>query len=328
MKRVIIGCSLVLVLLAVMVAGCAAQPSEVITIKTNAFIPMQSGMMGFVPIVIDRLNAACEGQVVWENLGGPEIVTGLDQLNAAKGGTLGGVFTVAGYHTSDLPEAYSSSLSRLKPWEERESGYYDLLNELYQEQNVFYVGRFLRLPQYLQFVKPVENVDDMVGRKMRASGNQLPPWIKKLGMVPVETPPAETYTALERGIVDGMAYPCAGGADTGFYEVIKYVLDHSAYGSQNAFLLVNLDTWNKIPNKMQKTIVDTMAETEHEMVAWYDNFENAERQRIKDLGVTFVKFSAAEGQKVVDAAMDSAWEFQGGMVSPETVQKLRGLTGY
>lgn len=317
-----------LVLLGSLVAGCTAQPAEVIKIETNTFVPPQSKMVGFCPVIIDRLNQVCEGQVIWENLGGPEIVTGLDQFDAVQSGVMGGAFTVAGYYTSDVPAAYATSLSQITPWEERENGFFDLIVKEHEKQGVRPLGRFIKIGQYLQFVKPVASIADMQGKKMRASGNQLPPWLEALGMVPVETPIPETYTALERGIVDGMAFPVIGVTEMGMYEVIKYVVDHPAFAAQNGYLIVNLDLWNKIPKRLQNKIDDTMAELEHEMWTYFDGIRDQERQRVQDQGVTFVKFSPAEGKQVVDAAYNSGWEFQKSIVSPEMYQKLRELTGY
>jgi len=61
----------------------SADPKPV-TIKSACFLPINHVVSSFIPPLIDRINKACNGEVEWTLLGGPEVVPGLDQFEAVK----------------------------------------------------------------------------------------------------------------------------------------------------------------------------------------------------------------------------------------------------
>ena len=146
MKKVIYFV-LVLSLLAALTIGCAAQPPEVIEIESATFVPMNIAVSSFIPRAIEIFNEAGGGQVVWKHLGGPEVMTALDQFDAVKTGVLGASFLVAAYYTSDVPAGQTPMLSKLTPREERTNGYDDLVSLKDVEfhlstMNIIYCGLF------------------------------------------------------------------------------------------------------------------------------------------------------------------------------------------
>lgn len=326
MKKVIYVL-LVVVLLVGLGLSCAPAPDEVIEIDALTFLPINHAIGGFIPPIIDKLNQAGEGKVVWKLIGGPEVITGLDQFNAVSTGVVDAVFNVVGLYTSDVPGAYSTVLSRLKPWEERESGFYDLINELHQEKNTYSLGRWHWMGFYLWTIDPVESFDDLAGLKMRGSGMIWGPWYERLGVTMVEIPAPEAYAALQQGLVDGVGWPAIGILDFGWGEVLKYGLDHEALSNSNALTLVNLDVWNKIPGNIQKKLIKAYAEVERDMVAYFDNLVSQEKQKARDAGITFIKLSPADGKRLVDAAYEGGWAKQKEL-TPELYDELRRLLGH
>lgn len=304
----------------------APAPAEVIQIRSLGCFPPVHAAMSFMPELIERINEACEGRVVWKNLGGPEVIPALDQFKALQSGVIEAIFAISGYYTSQVPEAYFLPASRLLPWEERESGLYDLVNELHQEANTFYLGRFQRLGFYVYTVGPFENLEDLNGRAIRSGGTLLPPWLKALGMNIVEIPFPETYTALQRGAVEGVSASAIGMADLGWCEVLRYALDHETLSASNAVVLVNLDVWNKIPTPVQDKITKVFAEAEYDMVADFESMLEVEKQKAQDVGVTFVKLSPEEGKRVVDTGYEECWKYQLSLGSPH-YEQLRKLSG-
>ena len=69
------------------------------------------------------------------------------------------------------------------------------------------------------------------GKKIR-SIPLYDPILQTLGAVPVTTSPAEAYTAMERGVVDGLGWPDLGLLDFKFYEHARarFELSESVWG--------------------------------------------------------------------------------------------------
>ena len=326
MKKVIY-CLMVVALLAALMVGCAPKPTEVIEIKSACFLPSSHVIASFIPEYVDQINKACEGELVWTHLGGPEVIPGLDQFEAVRSGTLDVSFLVSAYYTSQVPEAYCMNLSKKMPWEERESGFFDLMDEVHQAANTKYLGRWHIMGFYIWPNEPVETLADLEGKKIRGGGVCYDPWFEEIGVTGVQIPMPDTYSALQRGVVDGFAWPMLGAADTGWTEVTKNCIDHEVYPSSNAGMIVNLDKWNTIPNSVQKKIEKAIAEAEHDMVDYYLDQYKIERQKTLDAGVTFIELSAEEAKWYVDIAYEADWEFQKSL-STAHYDALREAAGY
>lgn len=100
----------------------------------------------------------------------------------------------------------------------------------------------------------IKSLEDMKGLKITTGGDIATKALEALGATPVFLPPPDMYTAIERGMVDGLA----GNWEKLFifkeYEVTKY-----RTGNINAWAMVmpiymNLDAWNSIPSDLQEVI--------------------------------------------------------------------------
>ena len=327
MKKVIY-CLMVVALLAALMVGCAPKPTEVIEIKSACFLPDGHVITSFLPTIIESVNEACEGEVVWTHLGGPEVIPGLDQYEAVMGGTLDASFLVSAYYASQVPEAYCMNLSKKTPWEERKSGFFDLIDEVHQEANTKYLGRWhVHDGFFIWPNEPVETLADLQGKKIRGGGICYDPWFEQIGVSGVQVPYPDTYSALQRGVVDGFAWPCLGMVATGWTEVTKNCINHGVYPWSNATIIVNLDKWNTIPKSVQKKIEKAIAEVEHDMVPYYQDLCAQERQTAIDAGVTFLELPSDEAEGYVDSAYESGWEFQKSL-STAHYGALRKAAGY
>jgi TRAP-type C4-dicarboxylate transport system substrate-binding protein len=77
----------------------------------------------------------------------------------------------------------------------------------------------------------------------------------------VTLPASEIYSSLERGVVDGAAWPVFGAMEYKWYEVANY-MTRPTFGVTNQLLLMNLDAWNKLSPKEQKIITDVARDLE------------------------------------------------------------------
>jgi TRAP-type C4-dicarboxylate transport system substrate-binding protein len=101
--------------------------------------------------------------------------------------------------------------------------------------------------------KPVKVLEDLAGLKIRAATPMLTTMVKTLGAIPVSIPAPDTYTALERGTVDGTIFPWEAISSFKIAEVLKH---HVASGLYVAplFTFMNLKKYEALPPDLRKVI--------------------------------------------------------------------------
>ena len=141
---------------------------------------------------------------------------------------------------------------------------------------------------------------DYKGLKVRAAGRWEIASINRMGATGFAIPPAETYTALQRGTVDCTyhIYPILWALK--LYEVAPYVTRIDDSASFN-FIGMNKERWNQISEADRKVIQQISQEAlEREM----DTLKRREESIIEDLAKAGVKFhtpSPAEHRRVSEA---------------------------
>jgi TRAP-type C4-dicarboxylate transport system substrate-binding protein len=103
--------------------------------------------------------------------------------------------------------------------------------------------------------KPVRVLEDLAGLKIRAATPMLTNMVKALGAVPVSIPAPDTYTALERGTVDGTIFPWEAIASFKIAEVLRHHAVVSLYVAPFATLM-NQKKYDSLPPDLRKVIDD------------------------------------------------------------------------
>jgi TRAP-type C4-dicarboxylate transport system substrate-binding protein len=163
---------------------------------------------------------------------------------------------------------------------------------------------------------------DFTGLKIRVTPI-YEPFVRALGGVPMTTAPGEVYTALEQKVVDGYGWPSLGVMDLGWHEVTKYVIDHGFYQTEVG-ALINLDTWKKLPESVQKRVKEIMLQVEKDSSAQSMGMVEKERKVLKDKGLVFIKLPPPEDKKYIETAYRVGWEKVIAR-SPEFGSKLKTL---
>jgi C4-dicarboxylate-binding protein DctP len=95
--------------------------------------------------------------------------------------------------------------------------------------------------------RPIKNVEDFKGLKMRSFGRMGAATLKALGALAIVTASEETYTALQQGVIDGCTVPNIVFLARKYYDVQKYVSGAGMLNATLAFILVNKAWWEKLP---------------------------------------------------------------------------------
>jgi len=89
---------------------------------------------------VDTINKAAKGELVIKIVGGPESIPPRSQPEAVRLGAVDMAFVPCSWYQSIVPEAAVMNLSKLEPWDERKTGWFDYLVEKHQKAGLRYVG--------------------------------------------------------------------------------------------------------------------------------------------------------------------------------------------
>jgi len=150
---------------------------------------------------------------------------------------------------------------------------------------------------------PIRNIDDFKGLKIRTATPSVTQALKIFGAAPVNMPITETYTALERGVVDGTVVPYEGVVIFKLDELLKYTSPADFYTVTMAFLM-NKKKWDSLPDDIKK-IIDENAGLSLSMEAGrvYDEVEIPMKEKCLKAGMEIVELSPEAKQKLRDVTM-------------------------
>jgi TRAP-type C4-dicarboxylate transport system substrate-binding protein len=295
------------------------------TVRAISFIPKNDPVLAMANVWVNEVNGKLSGKFRINYIGGPEVITRFQQIEALRTGVIDMAFVPAGDYQDQVPTSPSFVLSKLSPSGERQSGFYDFMVEQHATKlNARYLGRVQASPFYLWTKNQPKTLTDLGGLKMR-SGVLYDRMMREFGMVPVTINAPEVYTALQSGIVDGFGWPVTGPLKRGWLDSVKYVIDLPFYPASNVVALMNLDKWKALPPETQETLIKLIADFEPRMTKHFDD-ENAAEWKAIGNKVTKVTFSDAENKRYLDTAYEVEWKALQDR-APDAITKLRALTG-
>ncbi len=95
--------------------------------------------------------------------------------------------------------------------------------------------------------RPLRNVEDFKGLKMRSFGPMGATTLKGLGAMAVVTASEETYTALQTGVIDGATTPAGVFFARKYYDVQKFATNAGMLNATFGFIIANTSWWSGLP---------------------------------------------------------------------------------
>jgi TRAP-type C4-dicarboxylate transport system substrate-binding protein len=145
--------------------------------------------------------------------------------------------------------------------------------------------------------KPVRNLDDLKGLKMRATSS-FAVTMKALGGTPVPLEMADVYESMRRGVIDGIYGPLEQlkGWKTG--ELVKYVTASWKVGNGSCFyVIMNKDRWNALPPDIKKIFDEVAAQYREKYLRMWNEIDIEGREALKSQGGQIIPLSDAESAK-------------------------------
>lgn len=151
--------------------------------------------------------------------------------------------------------------------------------------------------------KPIRSIEDLKGLKVRTVSPAVTDALKLFGSIPVEMPITETYTALERGVVDGTVIDWGGFRIFKLDDLTKYSTVTDFYVVTMA-VLMNKRKWDKLPDNI-KTILSENSGLS--LSKWcgeaYDGLDGPSRLRVKEKGIEIIELPETAKEKLRQQTM-------------------------
>lgn len=272
---------------------------------------------------VQKVNADGKGVIQINFLGGGQkVMPPFEVGNAVKAGVVDMANVTGNFYTNLLPESDALSVSTIPVQEWRKNGAYDYINKLWGEKlNAHYLGRAIDNMPYHLFLKKQISKPDLTGMRLRG----IPiyrEFFQSMGGNVLTITPGETYTALERGVIDGYGWPVSGIFDLSLQEHTKFRVEPGFYNTEVG-VLVNLNTWKRLSDRQRAVLTNA--------AIWMENLnlENGklweeEKKRQAAAGIQPITFSAADAATYAKRANDTIWESINKR-SPEHGPKLRQM---
>ncbi len=275
---------------------------------------------------IDAVNERGRGVVRIDFIGGPEVIPQRQLFYALRRGVIDMALGGITYYLGLLPEGDAIFAANINPMEARASGALEALQPYWKKRaNAHLIGwmqsgiginiYLARRPKFTAYGMP-----DLRGLKIRTSPSNRE-LLDVFGARPVQIALRETYTALQRGTVDGLAFTSVGLGDLGVEDFVHFRIDPEVL-NLSICLQINLDRWNALSEEARHILTDEA--TRYAVVAndWFRKLRIREHAELAAQG--FEGVEAPDPERFQDVAHEVVWERMRKRV-PEAVEALKPL---
>lgn len=187
---------------------------------------------------------------------------------------------------------------------------------------------FVMTPVQLISSKPIDDLSDLKGLKVRAWDDTTSNIVKNLGGVPVVLPVAEVYVAMQRGVVDAVLTGAPAMVSSAVYETGKYLyMVNLAPACQH--VPYNIQAFNALPAEYQKVLLE---EGEAAAKLYQERQPNVEQEAIdlmKSKGVQVFEPSKEQMDKAREKVLPiwDAWAAEK-PINQETYDAVKKAFGF
>ena len=263
----------------------------------------------------DPVNKAKNG-VTLKYIGGPEITPRTKQGGALKRGLMDMIHCPSSYYAGMVPEARLLLLSNKSPSQMRKEGAYKYIQKAWAKG---LNARFISWPhwggsEFHIYLKDKAKISkktglDLEGRRIRSTAAYTP-FLRRMGAIPVDMGAGSLYTALQRGVVVGFAWPEGGIAPRGWQNHVKYRYEPGFWRSSTS-VVMNLDKWKSLSKKDKATIKAAGISYEGSSGKLLRNFADIDNKKVFKAGVERIVLKGDQAKIYLDTINNAVWDFVG-----------------
>jgi len=263
-----------------------------------------------------RVGKATNGRLEIQPFAAGAVVGVFETLDAVQAGALQAQSTAPVYFTGkdpgfavigDLAFAYQH------PWQAEAWFHYkgglDMLREAYARYNAYCVGVSWWGLESIVSKKPIRNMADFKGIKIRSPQGLNAEILTKMGGSVVVIPGGEVYSALDKGVVDAADWATMSmNQRMGFHEVAKYptMFTHSM---PNQDFTVNMTAWRALPEDIKQILSSTVREWSWDQIQRVAVDDVRVIAELKPKGIVQITWSPEELRKMRELAHNTWTEW-------------------
>ncbi len=256
-----------------------------------------------------RVGKLTNGRLEIQPFAAGAVVGVFETLDAVQAGALQAQSTAPVYFTGkdpgfavigDLAFAYQH------PWQAEAWFHYkgglDMLREAYARYNAYCVGVSWWGLESIVSKKPIRNMADFKGIKIRSPQGLNAEILTKLGGSVVVIPGGEVYSALDKGVVDAADWATMSmNQRMGFHEVAKYptMFTHSMPSQE---FTVNMTAWRALPEDIRQILSSATREWSWDQIQRVAVDDVRVIAELKKKGINQITWSAEELRKMRELA--------------------------
>lgn len=265
----------------------------------------------FFSAFLNPVNAKKSGLTL-HYLGGPEVTPFRKQASLLKRGLVDMIFCPTPYYGGQLNEARLIGLHNKSLEEMRKNGAWEMFQEAWGKglnahilswpgfkASTFYI--------YTKFRPKIseETGLDLTGRKMRSTG-LYNPLLKAMNATAVTIAPGDVYAGLERGVVDGMAWPKGSVTKYGWQRFLKFKITPNFYGA-TFFVIVNKTAYDKLSKAHQALLEAESKRYEADSDALIEKKLALDEKNLAEAGVETIELEGKARKAYLRAIYASKW---------------------
>lgn len=317
--------------LAVTTALLVATPAlaEEATLTAVYSLPSTNDLMKSYFAFVEDVNANGEGILQIELRGGTEVLPRNEQMNAVSRGIIDIYMGPAGYYQRQIPELTPLDAAAVPADKLRAAGLHDAIDAGTRARaGVAFLGAMGTGYNFQFYTITEPKIDDdgtmdFSGLKIRG-GASYDPMYQALGIARVDVPAGDIYTALERGLVEGIGFTTIGVSSAGWQDFLKYRI-FPTWRQGNTILAANADKFDSLTDEQRAYLMDMVQK--HEMLA-YDAAKALEAENtaaLAEAGVQDVVLAGAGAAEVTAAFQDTFWVNVASNLGEEEAAKYRAI---
>jgi TRAP-type C4-dicarboxylate transport system substrate-binding protein len=203
-----------------------------------------------------------------------------DQMNLGVGdvyrllgdGVYDVAMTVADYAVADAPELEGLDVPLVALTADEARAMVEaarpMVEDIYADRFNSHVLAIAPYPPQVVFCNAeISGLDDLAGKKVRASGRMTAKFLEALGAEGVNVAFSEVPGALQKGVVDCAVTGAGSGYSAGWWEVSTHLLPIPLGGWDSVVTAVNMDKWNSLSEDHQALLAE-QAREKFEDPAW------------------------------------------------------------
>lgn len=245
---------LFLTLVAAFVLASSAARSETTLRLLSGWTPNNPNVPNIETVFIKNVEQASKGEIKIVR-SGPEVASPFEQLQPVSAGVFDILFTTPGYHQAQtgvgqLFDAINGDIEK-----RRQSGLVEWADDYYNKRFGVRILTLHAAPgSHFVLREPLRQGKALEGLKVRTTPT-FDGIVRLLGGTPVNMSPADAYSAMQKGALDGIAFPAFASADYKLYEVGKF-MTRPVFGLTNVLMMINAPKLASLPPSLRQIVID------------------------------------------------------------------------